>query len=317
MRRLLGILISVCACALGLSHAQEVAFSTRYEGIVKLAYGNSGRVIATLSVDAVGDLTRVELWDGTSYAPLGDIGDMAGLAVRDIALHPSAPRLITTDANGGIAFWDTDTRQALMQTKGHDGQAFVTYSPNGAYAVSIDASGLIVWDGNTFEPQLIYPLQRDTESFVQPVTINPESQMAGWLSGQNTLTILDLTQGTTLLTTTLNAETTLFGLAWAFGTQLALVNNGILEVWDLATQQPTARFTTQTDALAFAFAPQRNKLAIASVNGAVSLWNTDTQSLENLLLALEGAVYTLAIAPDESTLLVAGEGGRVLAFLLP
>jgi WD40 repeat protein len=317
MKRLLSVLIGVCACLLGLVRAQDVAFSTRYEAVAKLAYGDGGRVVVTLSVDAGNDLTRVELWDGASYAPLGDIGDMAGLAVRDIAIHPTAPRLITTDASGGVAFWDTDTRQALVQTKGHDGQAFVTYSPNGAYAVTIDTNGLIVWDGNTFEPLVIYPLQREADDFVQPVTINPESQMAGWLSGQNVLTVLDLTQGTPLLTTTLNAETTLFGLVWAFGTQVALVNNGILEVWDLATQEPTARFTTQADALAFAFAPQNKRLALASIAGEVSLWNVATQSLERVLLPFGSVVYALALAPDEGTLLVAGEGGRVLAFTLP
>lgn|GEM_PF-5992063 len=294
------------------------SFQTQYTGIYKIAYGNNAQTIATLSVDAVNNATRLELWDAQTLAKTGTVAPEDAL-IQDMAFHPTAPYMVTTDSAGNVFFWEINTPEPLLQVKGHEGATYAVYSPDGKYMVTNDASGVIVWDGLRFEPLYIFTLEAQTDGFTQPALINPESQLVAWLNEQNVLTIADLTTGVVLSEETLTAVTALVGLAWYDTISLAVINNGILESWDLATKQPNARFTSDVDTVAFLFHPIVSQAIVANLDGTVTLWDTKSQSVLMRLKDTPQAVYALALIPTGETLLIGSEGGfvEVIENLMP
>ena len=241
----------------------------------------NGRAAQTLTLrQAVGNTVRVSIgYESETFNAVGispyQIAALEGHGdgVRAVAFSPDGTLLASGGGEGfqeagTVKLWDVETHTNIATLYGHTGTVFsVSFSPDGSILASGSGDGTVkLWDVAT--KQNIATFKHAVDE-VASVAFSPD--------------------GTLLASASLS-----------FSFFDANLDDGTVELWDVATKQNIA--TLQVIATSVAFSPDGTLLASGTLDGTVELWDVATEQNIATLQGHTHWVWSVAFSPDGKTL---------------
>jgi WD40 repeat protein/tRNA A-37 threonylcarbamoyl transferase component Bud32 len=280
--------------------------TTRVTG---LAFSNDGKQVASAS--AGGDPVRggkageVKLWDaatGQEIHPL--IGHHNGVSI--VCFSPDGQRLASSGLDGIVKVWDTGTGKLELRLKGYpSGVSGLCFSPDSKLLAGASTNWFVqVWDVATGEQKFF------REGHTSGLTIlgfssacfSPDGKQLASASGK-TVKVWDVDTGQQVRTHTwqTSISTMWFGPE---GLRLGGASRDTLKVWDPQAGQEARTFTGHANVMrSVSFSPDGKRLAAASSDGSVKVWDAATGKDE---LTLKG--HDVCFSPDGSRIATANAG---------
>jgi WD40 repeat protein len=260
-------------------------------GTHRIAYSPDGRRLVT------GDSVLVKVWDAETGAELRALAGHTG-EVWAVAVSPDGARIASGGADGTVRVWDTATGEALLALAGHAGPIeTLAFSPDGArLATGADDQTLKVWDTATGA------LAHDVSDFASPiygVAYSPDGRYLAadvrvW-EAESMALVLELELGTGNLAFSPDSQ------------RLAAVTGSAVTIWDVRTGRDLMTLAGHTDwANSVSFSPDGKRLASASMDGTVRIWDLGPGGEA---LALEAGGLRVAFSPDGARLATDGIDG--------
>ena len=292
---------------------KEPRLSGHTATVESLAFSPDGTMLASASEDAT-----IRLWDVSTGKQIGSnlYGPSGGL-YYSLAFSPDGSALAAGLQDGTIQLWSVADKTLARSFTGQHYQAVysVAFSPDGKSLASAGYDQkVVVWnvrDGTErFEP--IYD-----SAGVTSVQFSPDGKQLVTVGAQVTLTDLSGDFPTTLKTLTL-PELYLYKAIYSpDGNTIAVTAGTNVILW-----QPNAvgRFSLTLDAQSetvrsVAYSPDGTKLAAASQDGSLTLWDSMTG---NTVWRYDdpnaSGWLSVAYSPDGSKLVAGNEDGNVYIF---
>jgi WD40 repeat protein/Flp pilus assembly protein TadD len=271
-------------------------------------------------VAAPGKDKTVKLWAMDTGEVVATLRGHTGW-VSAVRFSTDGRRLATGSWDRTIRIWDVASGQELLRLRGYngggnEGVSGVAFSPDGWRLASISRSGTVkLWDANTTHES--YSLQGHTGPLTC-VAFSPDGKVLASGSQDQSVKVWDASTG--CIVQSLGPQPA-WVTALAFSpdsTRLAVGGDKhFVKVWDLAKGREVATLTgrkvearlpgTIPDRInGVAFSPDGKRLAAASGDSAVHVWEL---SNFNEILTLEGhyaGAYGPAFSPDGKYLAAAG-----------
>jgi basic membrane protein A and related proteins len=262
------------AIVLDLATQEEKVLFGHTDWVYSVGFSPDGKWIATSSKD-----WTIIIWDADTGQEISSLLGHNG-SVRDVAFDPNSKLLATAGEDGRIFLWEVGTWEILDTVSGHIGSVNgVTFSPDGMRLASAgDDRTVKVWDLESLASETT--LIGHTNS-VWKIAYSPDGNFL-FSSGFDNQVV-----------------------AWNANTDLKLFNfvghSGPVTGFDISshckgTQDSLVR-------------PCRNRLATASWDGTVKVWNA---SLHNEFIQLFSSDASVVRFNQDGSLLAAGtDDGRV------
>jgi WD40 repeat protein len=234
---------------------------------VSLALSADGK---RLAVSGGGD---VQIWETDPIRPAARLPESE--AVRSLAYSPVNPWVAGGSQDGTVRLWNAETgeRHALWQGPEGEPLTSLAFAADGTTLASASSSGLSVWLWNVAdgEPVLLIPDALDGCT-VETLAFHPAGRLLAvggidWLA----------TGGT----------------------------NGAVSLWDVVDRCEVATFFGGSACVAFD--PSGERLASASLEETVYVWDVAKQTLLAELPRHDGNVTSVAFSPDGTWLATAAE----------
>jgi WD40 repeat protein/DNA-binding SARP family transcriptional activator/energy-coupling factor transporter ATP-binding protein EcfA2 len=299
------------------------------------AVSPDGRTVA-LGTE-LGTVSFVELASGRTRTGLGG----HGAQVWGVRFSPDGRTLVSSAEDGSVIAWDVATATPIAHLVGHASRVLgIAFSGDGhtLYTCSLDGA-IFVWDLGT-ERRFGEPFDAGT----RPATsfdVDPEPPLA--ISGDGSRIADRLASGAvgifSLRTRRLVARITVPGgmddVAWSPKAPLVAVTStsGVVQLWDVRRRPRLVRSLHGLQSVdgggvvgseaveAVAFSRDGRTLVAGDVNhtppgtpwryGAVAEWVVSTGRLGWVRRNHGGWVHAVAVSPDDRTIAVAQEDGRV------
>lgn len=283
----------------------DSSVQTQFAVPYQLDWSGDASLLAALSVnpaDETASATALQLFDADGIREITQ-------DAYQFALHPILPQLVTTSFSGDVTVWDTTTGTQISTVKGHESAADIAYAPDGQTYVTADYSGVILWSGMSNEPTFFLPSGNTTDDLTTRLAISADSQYVAWVDMPATVIIAALATGEIVarVATQYEVEPYKIGFTpdnqlalgygslelWDIGTQtrLALIvtqeavrdfawsddatrlaileSDGIVRVFDSATQQVQFIASAGVPAWSLAWQPGALRLTIGFENNQI------------------------------------------------
>lgn len=246
------------------------------EPVLAVAFSPDNQWLATGSGDRTIAIWNVErgLWNMVMGAHDRSLRAHEA-AVTSLAFRPDGSLLASAGADGAVKLWHTrDWRPATTFKAARSGDARILFSPCGRYLAG-------VWRSRG--PSIVWDVATGKEHLELRLWTNEDSED--------------------------------YGLAFSpDGSKLAVLSTGEVRIWDLATCQVIASFTT-LGSLSIAYSPRGNLLATGGwdqqTQAAVSLWDASTGVLTGQFGGHSQPVETICFSRDGGRLASGGRDGVV------
>jgi WD40 repeat protein len=280
--------------------ARQLAFSP--DG-GRLACGGAGQVI--------------RLWDPAGGRPLSGAATPAPTPTA-LALSPDGKRLATNGGGLALRVWDTARHTAVLHLHEKEVIYALAWSPDDVWIAGGTDSNILLWGAAVGEPHVLLegPEEPTTALAFAPDGATLASASAHglgvWLwrveDGEPLLLIPDALDGCAVRSIAFDPTGRLLaagGIDWlATGG-----SSGAASVWDVVDRAEVATFPG--GALCVAFDPAGQRLATATVDQAVCVWDVKSQRLVLELAGHEDTVNCVAYSPDGRLLASGGDDHAV------
>jgi len=275
------------------------------EAVDSLAVSNDGKLMAfrtgqlTVKMLDTKTMSVRQTWDSHSIGELVErpVSRFLVSVKRVLAVAFSRDgRMLTAETDQGeIKSWDPRTGELKHQlAENHNNPTFVTTSADGNYFADLADGKVFFWSSNNNAKQ---PLDLPKGRIASAVAVQPDGQLFAVGCGDEILfvdgggkpgKVLKLTHGV------------LSGLAFSEdGHKLAaLAENGSLDVWDLSSDRVEQSLTVGPGITAIRFAPGAQRLATASADREITLWNLQNGQALMKLDKHDAAINAIAFSAD-------------------
>ena len=296
-----------------MGHVEDVTFGTHNGGVYFARYSPDGRWIVTAGEDAV-----VRLYDARSCKLEMEL-PTSQREVNGVAFCEDGNRIATAGDDGTVRVWSLDTQKELLSIRAHKNIAYqVAFTPDGKLVSCGNDPDIRVWDANTGEAKGLLEGHTDT---VEAIELSPDGRHLASVSMDHTVRLWDLEtvrEARFLHSHSRPAKCVAFSLDGAFlatGTK-----GGEVVVFDMATHEPIARLRHLDHVHGVALSSNGDLVAVADGGGMVALWRIPLNASGKLYdlvkpvsawSAHSGRAWTIAISPNDNSLLSAGSDGEV------
>ncbi len=264
--------------------------------------------------------------------------------VAAVDFDPAGALLATAGADGLVLVWDLASGQAVQTLAGHStgtvgglpaGVTGVDFSPDGALLATGGVDGSVrIWNPASGEQLALFI--SNTENAVNAVQFSPDGRLLAslnWSEGVDdtgSAKIWDVETGKEWFTLD-GLPSILFGLAFSPDNARVAVSGfrigsgqGFVQVWNLpgTDQGPAAgyflqEYTGHTNVvLGIAFSPGGDRIASASLDGTLIVWDVKTGEQLLTLQGSEAGITDVVFLPDGRTLAGTNADGTTRLYLL-
>ena len=228
--------------------------------------------------------------------------------VRTVALNRDSTQLATGGRDGTVIVWDTISRTAILELKGHENRVnVVAFNPDATQLVSAGAdSDIIVWDttsGDILETLNINSEEIRSASFSPDgetlVIANSAGEIARWSTEDYSLA--DITQA--------HDGGVIYDLKFSpdGSTMVTGGDDNSIHVWDTEDYSLRQVIPAHSDwVLSLAFSPDGQFVASGSVDRSVRVWDIASGENEWAVRAHQAEVFALTFSDDGQLLMSGG-----------
>ena len=269
------------------THSVEAEFLSVSDGVVRLK--RTDRTIISVPIEKLSKVDRQ--YAQSQNEPRKEVqasdADLSGHAdlIWYVTYSSDGRRIATASLDKTIGIWDTGNETLLFSLKGHTKEVYgVAFSPDCKQVLSgSDDCTVRLWDALTGKEvrrfQTVQRIEGPTKKKLPVIRCGVRS-------------VAFSMDGSEVLATT--QEGILF--VWRTGTGERLYPR----LFELAENHPTGIYI-----------PHSRDILTGGENGAIRIWNTESQRQVQVLTGHTGAVYRVACSPDGQTVISGGEDGTV------
>jgi WD40 repeat protein len=255
---------------------------------------------------ALGDAAPAKLEMSLKVGPLAP--------VTAVAFSPDGKLLASGSIDGLVYLWDAASGHEVHDLTGHSrAPSLLAFSPDGRTVAAGGADGTVNrWDAFTGQPQEPW---RWHVGAVRPVAYSPDGRWLATGGKDATVQLLDAVTGQRRHA--FRGSTPFTNLAFSpDGRVLAAVDeapNATLRLWDLETNKERALAGHTDHILGLSFHPAGGRVATASSDGTVRLWEIMPPGKEVRLFDFRGnrGAHCVAFSPEGRYLAVGLNNGTI------
>ncbi|HUW60187.1 MAG TPA: hypothetical protein VMZ06_04200 [Candidatus Bathyarchaeia archaeon] len=236
--------------------------------------------------------------------------------VRDVAFSPDGTEILTGSDDGTARLWDTATGAVLTSFVEHgDAVRGVAFSPDGAnVATASDDSTAKIWHAGT---GVRLATLGGHGSDVLDVAYSHDGTLIATASADHTAVLWESGGGAWIRTFAAHTDDV---NCVAFSDDDTLLLTGSYDasiiLWDVATAGVEATIPTTFPVFSAVFSPDEKAVVTANVS-MIRAWEIESGNPLGTIYEHFGVVHTVAYAPDELSLLTAGEDGTAYRIRVP
>lgn len=284
-------------------------------GVLAGAFNRRGNRVATAGVDGT-----AQIWNTRTGAPVGPPLSHDSVVLACL-FSPSDDLLITGAKDGTVTAWDTQSfapRYVIQLGKPLES---ITLSSDGKWLATGTTKGVArLWDANNGKAACD-PLLHDQG--VTGCVFSPDNQLLITTSLDQTASLWDVPTGQRV-GTVLQHAAAVRSAAFAENDRLFVTADlaGVTRLWDLdSLPQPAwkfvyreaflraAQFALNDQLIVTAAAPRSASSDLRWGNGYCQLWDVSARKPLAPPLLHQGPITSLAVSPDETSLLTASDDG--------